>query len=323
MTATIRSSPITILIVAASIFTYLAFPSTTSAQQLYWTNLVEGKIQRANTDGSGIQDVLTGLTNPSALAIDLPSQTIYWSQLTPNPTLHRASLDGSNPQTLLTTDGRPLDIALDPAGGKIYWSEYYGKLRRANLDGSSQEDIITVDPNDTSGNTGTSGSTLLITNDKLYFPNASSGQIRRSNLDGSNIEVILPNLGGLWGLAADASTQTLYFIDEDDNLIGRFPPDDLDQLRLFSINNFLGGDSYPNGLTIDPHAGLLYWSEGASDSIYRLNTDGSNPQLVLHLDIPRLTSDGSLRRLVLVPEPASLALLLFSASPLFSRRRKG
>lgn len=315
--------PICCLLLGACL---LGMSCPSEAQHLYWTNHTTGKIQRANLDGSQIQDVLTGLNSPSALAIDFPNQMIYWSELAPTPILRRAHLDGSNPQTLLSTPGEPLDIALDPADGRLYWSEYYGKIRRANLDGSNPQDIIFIDPLDDAGLTGTNGGALELINDKLYYPSPNGGRISRSDLDGSNAAVFLQSgSGGPWGFAADVSTGSLYFIDEDDNRISRIPLDSdvpLEffspgvHLDLFNIYNYLGTDSFPNGLAIDTAAGHFYWSEGATNSIYRVNLDGSNPQLILALD-------GTPRRLVLIPEPASiLTLLLCLLAQILARRRE-
>ena len=73
---------------------------------MYWTDGGTDKIQRANLNGSNIENLIaTGLTS--------------------SPT-------------------GPEGIALDVAGGKIYWTDFStGKIQRANLDGSNIEDLIT------------------------------------------------------------------------------------------------------------------------------------------------------------------------------------
>lgn len=40
---------------------------------MYWANFTAGKIQRANLDGSDIEDVITGLNNPRSIALQLYS----------------------------------------------------------------------------------------------------------------------------------------------------------------------------------------------------------------------------------------------------------
>ena len=38
---------------------------------MYWTDAGTDKIQRANLDGSGVEDLVTGLNNPYTIALEL------------------------------------------------------------------------------------------------------------------------------------------------------------------------------------------------------------------------------------------------------------
>ena len=131
-----------------------------AAQQgsrMYWTDLGtatgDGKIQRADLDGSNIQDlVTTGLTVPSGIALDVAGGKMYWTNaaLPPNSKIQRANLDGSTIEPLVdnlvtTVLTEPAGIALDVAGGKMYWTDRgAAKIQRANLDGSNIEDLVTT-----------------------------------------------------------------------------------------------------------------------------------------------------------------------------------
>ena len=43
--------------------------------KMYWTDFGTGKIQRANLDGSQVEDLITtGLRNPNGIALDLSGQ---------------------------------------------------------------------------------------------------------------------------------------------------------------------------------------------------------------------------------------------------------
>ena len=45
--------------------------STVRAQKMYWVDPGAGKIQRANLDGTGVEDLVTaGLTAPNDIALD-------------------------------------------------------------------------------------------------------------------------------------------------------------------------------------------------------------------------------------------------------------
>lgn len=42
------------------------------AQKIYWTDSVAGKIQRANLDGSNIEEIVSGLSTAVYITLDIP-----------------------------------------------------------------------------------------------------------------------------------------------------------------------------------------------------------------------------------------------------------
>jgi low density lipoprotein receptor-related protein 5/6 len=51
-----------------------------SAGKMYWADAVAPKIQRANLDGGGVEDlVTTGLDFPAGIALDLSAGKMYWA----------------------------------------------------------------------------------------------------------------------------------------------------------------------------------------------------------------------------------------------------
>ena len=117
---------------------------------MYWIDWGTEKIQRANLDGSDVQDLVTqGLEYPSGIALDVEGGKMYWIDSRTDK-IQRANLDGSDVQDLVTQGLEyPSGIALDVEGGKIYWTDtglyVYSpkKIQRANLDGSNIEDLVT------------------------------------------------------------------------------------------------------------------------------------------------------------------------------------
>ena len=91
------------------------------------TTSARHKIQRANLDGSDVQDLVTqGLRYPYGIALDVEGGKMYWTDLGTDK-IQRANLDGSNIEDLVTrTQGLrgPDGIALDVTGGKMYWTDY-------------------------------------------------------------------------------------------------------------------------------------------------------------------------------------------------------
>ena len=49
-------------------------PMIEAQQKMYWTNISTGKIQRADLNGSNIEDLVTGLRNPVGIALVLLCQ---------------------------------------------------------------------------------------------------------------------------------------------------------------------------------------------------------------------------------------------------------
>ena len=72
----------------------------TAAKKMYWTDWETAKIQRANLDGSGDEDlVVTRLARPIGLALDVPDGKMYWVDFGVE-VLQRANLDGSGMRLL-------------------------------------------------------------------------------------------------------------------------------------------------------------------------------------------------------------------------------
>ena len=68
---------------------------------IYWTDWGVDKIQRANLDGSNVEDlVTTGLRVPWGIALDIAGGKMYWTDFNK---IQRANLDGSNVEDLVTS----------------------------------------------------------------------------------------------------------------------------------------------------------------------------------------------------------------------------
>lgn len=116
------------------------------AGKIYWcsTNVSDpmhvNRIQRANLDGTGIEDIIDGCS--FGVALDTSAGKMYWADFSPHR-VRRANLDGTDSEDVATDLVLPpVGIALDRVRGKVYWtgaSAASGHLHRANLDGSNVE----------------------------------------------------------------------------------------------------------------------------------------------------------------------------------------
>ena len=123
--------------------------------KVYWTEMEQqdGRIQRANLDGSSVQNVATGLAEPTSLAV--AGGKIYWTERTTENAgkLQHANLDGTNSEVLETLSIAPTSIAVDPVPNSLYLTLPSGEIHRRNLDGSGDQSIVT--------NLGSPGSIVL------------------------------------------------------------------------------------------------------------------------------------------------------------------
>jgi uncharacterized protein YjbI with pentapeptide repeats len=186
--------------------------------KIYWTDVNNFVIRRANLDGSNMEDVITsGLAFPSAIRVDAVGGKIYWGDQT-NEEIRRADLDGSNAEPIISTPFHR-GIALDLAGGKIYWSTSsnatQGTIRRANLDGSVPETVVPV------GGTyfKPANLTLDLAGGKIFWSDQVSDAVRRANLNGTDVEPLFVSLFGLdpRGVAFEPNELKLYWGQDADS----------------------------------------------------------------------------------------------------------
>jgi hypothetical protein len=281
-------------------FLVFSVPSS-SAAKIYWTSRVTGKIERANVDGSQVEDVVTGLVGNYGLAIDDVHRRVYWSDIN-NGSISRANLDGTGRQTLVTGRSSPLTIRLDVAGGVMYWNERFSVMR-SMLDGANPIKLLT---------TTWEGQGLAIDTaaNKMYLSSWPAGNIQRANLDGTGL-VNLPARPGTEGLELDRVHSKLYLSNYDQRTIGRT------ELDGTGFELLVQGQTGIEQVALDVAAGKMYW--GAGGSIRCANLDGTNLQTL----VPNAPGVDSIR-LVLdsVPEPGSGLLFVLSLLP-FCRRAFG
>ena len=116
-----------------------------TGNKVYWTETTEasGRIRRATLDGSGVQNVATGLVPPLSLAV--ANGKIYWTEGTTENAgkLHRANLDGTNSELLETLPLAATGIAVDTGRNSLYLTTGSGEIHRRDLDGSGDTPIVT------------------------------------------------------------------------------------------------------------------------------------------------------------------------------------
>ena len=243
-----------------------------TAVSIYWTDWDTNKIQRANFNGTNIQDlVTTGLGSPYGIALDIAGGKMYWADAG-TAKIQRADLNGANVQNLVPLRlNAPICIALDIIGGKMYWTDRgAGKIQRANLNGTDVEDLIF-------GVSGLHGIALDVAGGKMYWTDNETGKIQRANLNGTRIENLittglqLPN-----EIALDIAGNKMYWTDDGTRKIQRANLNGTNVQDLITT-----GLHVPLGIALDILGGKMYWTDLGTRKIQRANLDGTNVQDVI------------------------------------------
>ena len=231
--------------------------------KIYWTN--GDKIQRAGSDGSNVEDLVTS-GSPRALAVDVLAGRIYWTDQDTR-WIWRADLDGSEAE-LVVGSGliRPVAIALDLTRGKVYWTDSgSNRIQRANLNGSRVETLVRT------GLHSPEGLALDVDAGKVYWSDYGTNKIQRANLDGSQVEDLVTTGLRIPGeLALDVGAGKIYWTDYGTDKIQRA---DLDGSNVEDL--VTTGLRVAKGLALDAAAGKVYWSDSGTGKIQRASLDGS------------------------------------------------
>lgn len=161
-----------------------------SGGKMYWTDIQSGKIQRANLDGSVVEDLVTGLSEPFAIALNLRDDRMIWTDRFTGK-IQSADLDGANQVDLATGLGEPTAVALDLIAGKMYWAEKAPpRIRRADLTGAGTEDLVTA------GLKSPLSLALDRRMNRMYWTNsdmslAMPSRIQQADLNGSGVADVL------------------------------------------------------------------------------------------------------------------------------------
>lgn len=172
----------------------------------------EGKIWRVNLDGSGLEELVTGIADPYGIALDVTNGKVYWTDDAGN--ISRANLDGSSPEIGLVNvvGGQMRAIDLDVENNKMYFYEVFAEdLYVADLDGSNASVLVA----------GVYGYGIKVdtVNDKIYFEDQNSETLIKANLDGSAQEVFDDSGTRIYGMDIDYEEGIIYWSGRDTNAI--------------------------------------------------------------------------------------------------------
>ena len=120
--------------------------------QMYWTQKGDGgngRIFRANLDGSHIEMLFDHLPEPIDMDLDLGARMMYWTDRGDPPrgnNVSRAPMDSPKPdsQQILFGDLKEgIGLAIDVPHNRMFVTDLGGNVYTANLDGSNHHTILT------------------------------------------------------------------------------------------------------------------------------------------------------------------------------------
>jgi len=118
--------------------------------KMYWSQKGSGnngRIFRANLDGSQIETLFDNLPEPIDIDLDLGHRMMYWTDRGDPPagnTVSRAPMDpGKGKQEILVRGLKEgIGIALDVKGGRMFYTDLGGNVYGAKLDGSDSKVLL-------------------------------------------------------------------------------------------------------------------------------------------------------------------------------------
>lgn len=225
---------------------------------VYFHHRFDDVIRRVKTDGTSVEDVVSGVVRMFDLALSPDGSTLYWSDN--RDSISRASTDGSGTTEVFLTETTPRNLTIDPAGEVLYWSYIDATVpeqgvRRALLTNPSPETFTTVatwfDDYVDLFHSGADGC--------LYWSSEENRQLVRTCSVRGETEVVLDYQNPV-SVAVDAETDRLFWLGTDARGNAEHG---LFSMDLTSGENVLHrpldyADNY-SGLTLDPAGDGYYF----------------------------------------------------------------
>uniref|UniRef100_A0AAQ6AB54 EGF-like domain-containing protein n=1 Tax=Amphiprion ocellaris TaxID=80972 RepID=A0AAQ6AB54_AMPOC len=167
-------------------------------QLLYWTSTETGSLGIALLDSSTQRQLITGLDQPSAVAVDPLRGLLFWTQCGSSPKIEKAGLDGRDRTTLVSSSIRhPVALSLDMPRQLLYWfDEGMRSISRVNVEGRHRKTVV-----ESNGYMDRCLG-LAVFEGFVYWSEEVTHSICRANKhNGRNLQVLLSNITSLGGVS--------------------------------------------------------------------------------------------------------------------------
>jgi hypothetical protein len=248
-------------------------------------------LYRMNLDGSGVDQLTTGIVQSERMAIDEVHKKLYISRWGAADQILVVDLNAPDLPTVFASGPAAggQGLALDPRRSELYLGEYYDGVF-GTKSGSAGTWTQLVSVSDLSPMLGQRGQMQMdVVNRQLYFRSAYNGDcgecryIWRVNLDGTKLVQIIPANGGD-GLALDMTKGKIYFSDvPGDGTIRRASLNGTGSRVILTIP---APYTFCRSIAVDTVGKMLYYSllDQSNDPVGRAiahsNTDGAGFEIL-------------------------------------------
>ncbi|KAK3087148.1 hypothetical protein FSP39_002313, partial [Pinctada imbricata] len=268
--------------------------SSVTQMAMYDTNLYRGRKGRCTVDNGGCEQIcLPGNPSPTckcelgftlqpdnkSCSSGLPLKSFALLSDATNDVIYQLSLNGSVLKGI-KIDGldSPMTVEYHPGLEKLFIPEYSsGQLKSANINGSDASTILV------SGSAYPSDIGIDVTTNQIYFTMATkNSSLTRSYVGVIRIDTLVhktlvSGLGDPRSIAIHPEKGFLFWTDLGAfTHIGRSSMDGTGNTTIISSDI-----TWPQGITIDYSANLIYWSDGNKNKIESCDFNGGNRRQIL------------------------------------------
>ncbi|XP_067115810.1 low-density lipoprotein receptor [Osmerus mordax] len=224
-------------------------------------------VRMMTLDRKDYKRIIPGLKSATALDIDIPSKTVFWSDHT-HKKIYRTQLDHAEDSShhsvvIDSWNGAPEGIAVDWIHGNIYWTDGVHKtisvatedgLKRKTLisEGLDKPRSIVVDP----------------VNNFMYWTDwGTNAKIEKSGLNGADrVALVTDNIAWPNGITLDMVNQRLYWVDSKMHGIFSISTDGGAPHTLIA-----NAGKLPHPIALTVFEDRVYWTDVSSNTVMSAN----------------------------------------------------
>ncbi|CAL8273600.1 unnamed protein product [Gadus morhua 'NCC'] len=249
---------------------------------LFFTN--KHDVRKMAVDRTDYVRLMSGLKNVVALDLDIPSNTLFWSDLSLKKIYStKISASGEEPAHRVVVDSdltSPEGLAVDWVHGNIYWTDSEQQtISVATVDGSKRKTLIS---------TGLDRPRAIVVDpvqNFMYWTDwGTEAKIEKSGLNGAGrIPLVTDNIVWPNGITLDMVNQRLYWVDSKMHTLSSV---DVNGGTRHTVMHDAHKLAHP--ISLDVFEDKVYWTDVNNNALYSANRHTGNDitELATDLDQP-------------------------------------